>query len=258
MRALNASGVRRLICGHTPHGDCPTVIKSGGGRRAPALLEVILADTSYSDTRAADQRGAAVGVVILYPDSTVRVLGVRQGGALASPSAWVSARRTSWWANGTRRPTAGGGGGGGGCGGRGWRRRWGVVEAGAPPRFVKAKLPDGDYLMCRVTGGFTYSYSRVAARRAGGGGMRAHRAVGPSKSVHQSRTRKRPPCCNASTCRAWARARGGAATPVLDYESRCVHRRVIESCTYTLNSSKSSRACLRARRRPALRCFECE
>ena len=28
---LHAGGVRRILLGHTPHGDCPTIIKNGEG-----------------------------------------------------------------------------------------------------------------------------------------------------------------------------------------------------------------------------------
>ena len=66
MAALNASGIRRLVLGHTPHGDCPTIIKSGGQGAADPHLEVIMADTSYSDMKAADNRGEAVSEVGSY------------------------------------------------------------------------------------------------------------------------------------------------------------------------------------------------
>lgn len=56
MHELNACGVRRLVIGHTPHGSCASVIKSGGGEGS-ACLEVIMGDTSYSDPSADDMRG---------------------------------------------------------------------------------------------------------------------------------------------------------------------------------------------------------
>ena len=38
MLKLNRGGVHRLIVGHTPHGTCPTVIRSGGpGMHAPGM-----------------------------------------------------------------------------------------------------------------------------------------------------------------------------------------------------------------------------
>eukprot|EP00966_Prymnesium_polylepis_P016821 388094-Prymnesium_polylepis.1 len=59
MQLLNDSGVRRLVVGHTPHGTCPTIIKGGGpGMTLPGLV-VVMADTSFSDMKAADNRGRA-------------------------------------------------------------------------------------------------------------------------------------------------------------------------------------------------------
>ena len=39
---LNSCGVTRLVVGHTPHGNCPTVMKIGGPREKPPCLEVIM------------------------------------------------------------------------------------------------------------------------------------------------------------------------------------------------------------------------
>lgn len=75
---LNRSGIRRVIVGHTPHGNCPTVIHSKG---TDGVVEVIMADTSYSDMSAKDNRGQAVSEVTV--DSTgneVHVHGVIQTG----------------------------------------------------------------------------------------------------------------------------------------------------------------------------------
>ena len=41
MASLNAAGITRIVLGHTPHGDCPTVIKSGGPGTSEAYLEVL-------------------------------------------------------------------------------------------------------------------------------------------------------------------------------------------------------------------------
>ena len=83
MRSLNRCGIRRLVVGHTPHGDCPTIIKSGGPSLRSPCLEVIMADTSYSDMTAADNRGIAVAEVALRADATIDVHGVlRDGQAL--------------------------------------------------------------------------------------------------------------------------------------------------------------------------------
>lgn len=56
---LLSSGVNRVIVGHTPHGNCPTVIPHGEG------LTVIMADTSFSQMKSnlaylGDNRGDAV------------------------------------------------------------------------------------------------------------------------------------------------------------------------------------------------------
>lgn len=53
MASLNSGGVTRLVLGHTPHGNCPTVVKSGGVAVNAPQLEVIMADTSYSDVKCA-------------------------------------------------------------------------------------------------------------------------------------------------------------------------------------------------------------
>ena len=41
VRALRAAGVRRVVVGHTPSGDCPAVVRDGRG------FELVLADNSY-------------------------------------------------------------------------------------------------------------------------------------------------------------------------------------------------------------------
>jgi len=80
MEILNKGGIRRLVVGHTPHGTCPTIIKSGGpGMTEPGLL-VVMADTSYSDMKAPDNRGRAVSEVQLFDDGQVRVHGVLPDG----------------------------------------------------------------------------------------------------------------------------------------------------------------------------------
>jgi len=74
---LNAHGLHRLVVGHTPHGNCPTIIRSStetGG------LQVVMADTSYSDMRTPDNRGSAVSTVDVRADDTVHVAGVLHDG----------------------------------------------------------------------------------------------------------------------------------------------------------------------------------
>lgn len=53
-RQLLEAGYTRLVVGHTPHGNCPTVV--------PGAVQTIMADTSYSNMKAADNRGDAVSV----------------------------------------------------------------------------------------------------------------------------------------------------------------------------------------------------
>jgi len=56
---LLKSGIQRVIVGHKPTGDSPAVLSSDytGG------VEIVSADTSFSDTSYADNRGQAVSVV---------------------------------------------------------------------------------------------------------------------------------------------------------------------------------------------------
>lgn len=56
---LNRSGVRRMIVGHQPQGDAPTVVKT-------ARMELVMADTAFSDTTAPDNRGVALSEVVLH------------------------------------------------------------------------------------------------------------------------------------------------------------------------------------------------
>lgn len=80
VESLNGCGITRLVVGHTPHGNAPTIIKQGGpGKHAPCF-EVVMADTSYSDMRAVDNRGAATAEVCVLRDGTVRVRGELEDG----------------------------------------------------------------------------------------------------------------------------------------------------------------------------------
>lgn len=63
-RRLAACAISRLVIGHTPHGNCPTVIKSEGGA-GEARVDVIMGDTSYSDMRSLDNRGLAASEIRL-------------------------------------------------------------------------------------------------------------------------------------------------------------------------------------------------
>jgi len=54
-QSLLVAGFTRLVIGHTPHGNCPTVVPGG--------VQTIMADTSYSDMKARDNRGDAASVL---------------------------------------------------------------------------------------------------------------------------------------------------------------------------------------------------
>eukprot|EP00978_Attheya_sp_CCMP212_P043385 scaffold282300_cov86-Attheya_sp.AAC.1 len=60
------NGIRRVVVGHKPTGDCPAVL-------SPTYtgIEMVSADTSYSDVKATDNRGLAVPLVELVGTSEV-------------------------------------------------------------------------------------------------------------------------------------------------------------------------------------------
>eukprot|EP01102_Stenamoeba_stenopodia_P021726 TRINITY_DN8838_c0_g1_i1.p1 TRINITY_DN8838_c0_g1~~TRINITY_DN8838_c0_g1_i1.p1 ORF type:complete len:337 (+),score=45.78 TRINITY_DN8838_c0_g1_i1:64-1074(+) len=60
---LNQSGLYRVMTGHKPFGDSPAIMRSSSS--SSSLLEVVSADTSYSDTSAEDMRGIAVSEVLI-------------------------------------------------------------------------------------------------------------------------------------------------------------------------------------------------
>jgi hypothetical protein len=76
---LLSSGIKNVVAGHQPHGDCPCVIRSGH-------VTVITADTSYSQMGAkswwgVDNRGPeAVSEVLLYADGSSEVHGLLADG----------------------------------------------------------------------------------------------------------------------------------------------------------------------------------
>lgn len=131
---LGASGIKRLVVGHTPHGNCPTVIKQPQQQSTDASArtfeEVIMCDTSYSSMAAHDNRGDAASELVLERDGLVRVYGVLE-----------DKRQIAYT---TDDPLIG------------RKLRDGT--------HVKAKLvTDGSgapskYLVCAVTNGFSYSY----------------------------------------------------------------------------------------------------
>jgi len=76
-KRLKDGGVHRLLLGHTPHGNCPTIIRCG--RIAPGSVGAFLiamADTSYSEMKAPDNRGQACSTIDVMNDGRIRVEGV--------------------------------------------------------------------------------------------------------------------------------------------------------------------------------------
>lgn len=136
---LSESGIRRVIIGHTPHGNCPTVIKQpqqqedtcAAATSASETFEgVVMCDTSYSDARASDNRGSAASDVVLEPSGRVLVNGVLEDGRRIS----YDALNDPWVGQLLRDGT-----------------------------MVKAKLLDGNnteptYLVFRVDNGYSYTY----------------------------------------------------------------------------------------------------
>ena len=56
--ALSRDGIRRVVSGHKPYGDAPTIVRRHG-------VEFVLGDMSYSDPRAPNKRGCAVAEVVI-------------------------------------------------------------------------------------------------------------------------------------------------------------------------------------------------
>lgn len=81
VQQLSESGIKRLIVGHTPHGNCPTVIKQkaidGADEESSTYFEeVVMCDTSYSNMKADDNRGGAATELVLDVDGRVHIHGV--------------------------------------------------------------------------------------------------------------------------------------------------------------------------------------
>lgn len=58
---LKKNGIRRVMVGHRPTGDCPAILSAFINNG----VEIASADTSYSDIKSKDNRGAAVSVLEL-------------------------------------------------------------------------------------------------------------------------------------------------------------------------------------------------
>jgi len=82
IKHLNKYGIKNIITGHKPHGDCPLVIRDKN-------LTAVSADTSYSNINYLknikgikdvkyynDKRGKAVSEVLLYSNGDIRVHGI--------------------------------------------------------------------------------------------------------------------------------------------------------------------------------------
>ena len=157
--ALNAQGITRLVVGHTPHGNCPTVMKTAS-TTGGAGLEVVMADTSYSDMQAADNRGRAVSDVRLKAGGQMEVGGCLHDGAaihyeLARPIGPPS-ELIGLFEPPCEPPSGAGRGAAAPCAERGSET---VAEE---RRFVKARYADSDYLLCSVNG-FQITYEKVDA-----------------------------------------------------------------------------------------------
>jgi len=143
---LNKNGIRRIIVGHTPHGNCPTVIHnavptggSGSASSATCGVELIMADTSYSDMSADDNRGVAVSEVIVdKTGNQAHVHGIIQTGEHIEYSLLLGATSGTDLYIGNLVAYEG--------------KEW----------FVKAKFKGrDDYLLSRVWDGFKVDYRTV-------------------------------------------------------------------------------------------------
>lgn len=77
---LKKDGIQRVVVGHKPTGDCPAVLSSHY-----TGLEIVSADTSFSDVSADDNRGQAMTVVEITgtskTDNQVELRGVLREGS---------------------------------------------------------------------------------------------------------------------------------------------------------------------------------
>ncbi|ETV95840.1 hypothetical protein H310_10884 [Aphanomyces invadans] len=79
---LWAQGYRRMLVGHTPHGNTPTIVKHRVTRNhpPPGVFQVVMCDTSYSDTRAPDMRGRCTSIVVVdHPTASQDTAAWRRG-----------------------------------------------------------------------------------------------------------------------------------------------------------------------------------
>jgi len=138
MARCNRSNITRLVVGHSPHGNCPTVSKTQDGERH---LELVMNDTSYSDMKAPDNRGRAVSEFILYPSCNAKITGTLDDGAAYEYTLGADSGPADELV-GRRELTM-----------HAKRKKNGEPII----RFVKAKMTTGDYLLCHVNG-YKYEY----------------------------------------------------------------------------------------------------
>jgi len=141
---LNRNGIERVVVGHTPHGDCPTIVRMAEHAEAEdctCKLDLIMADTSYSDMQAADNRGRAIATVSLHPNGETRVKGTRFNESQIDYKLLLDGDEQQL-VGCPERPHGDG-------------KRW----------FVKAQLLGGDYLLCNVNG-FEVHYDEISKEAA--------------------------------------------------------------------------------------------
>jgi len=146
---LVGQGVVRLVVGHTPHGNCPTIIKQPEATRGHVTFQTVMADTSFSDSTVLDNRGIAVSTIDLYANGDVVVCGVLPeiAGVLppAASIAYVLHPPTLYEPPPYAIDLVG---------------RHEAARAGVAQRYVKARLSSGQLLMCRNEG-YKMEYSTV-------------------------------------------------------------------------------------------------
>lgn len=78
---LKRGGIQRIVVGHKPTGDCPAVLSA-----LYTGVEIVSADTSFSDTAADDNRGKAMSVVEIAGasplDNQLDVRGILRDGSV--------------------------------------------------------------------------------------------------------------------------------------------------------------------------------
>ncbi|KAG7354331.1 calcineurin-like phosphoesterase [Nitzschia inconspicua] len=77
---LRKDGIRRVVVGHKPTGDCPAVLSA-----VYTGVEIVSADTSFADTDANDNRGRAISVVEIIgtsmTDNQLEMRGILRDGS---------------------------------------------------------------------------------------------------------------------------------------------------------------------------------